>query len=263
MKWPLVIGISLILAGFLLKNTTEMFIGNTVDMTGLNATILLRQAFDDATTLINTINIAALKAKASTAYEQNMVESTVSYLKNFLKYVPTSPTAETVDKLQDSGMNVILVSNTVISYVNTLQKLKTSYSDKSNKLTTLYTDAGRTYEMCKGVLKNTPSIKTTEPTMKAILNTLEDLLVNRKSEYMTKLAAYDYGITPGQQMALEQDIYELTQKVAVLFYLIKTSPNMFPVANQLRALTVANTPPPPPKPLSSNVVFSPRAAVPS
>ena len=248
MKWPLVLGIGLILAGFLLKNTTEMFIGNTVDMTGLNATILLRQAFDDATTLINTIDIAALKAKASTAYEKDMVESTVSYLKNFLKYVPTSPTAETVDKLQDNGMNVILVSNTVISYVNTLQKLKTSYSDKSNKLVALYADAGRTYEMCKGVLKNTPSIKTTEPTMKAILNTLEDVLVNRKSEYTTKLAAYDYGITPGQQMALEQDIYELTQKVGVLFYLIKTSPDMFPVAKQLRALTVANTPRPASKP---------------
>ena len=80
--------------------------------------------------------------------------------------------------------------------------------------------------------------------MKAILNTLEDVLVNRKSEYTTKLAAYDYGITPGQQMALEQDIYELTQKVGVLFYLIKTSPDMFPVAKQLRALTVANTPRP-------------------
>lgn len=242
MKW-IVLGVILLLSGLLLKNTTELFVGQDVSSTNLNATVTLAQAYTDALSFISTVDtdakVAALKANAFGEYDKQMIDSSIKYLQNFLSIVNKPPTSTTVQTLQTTGMNVVLVSQTVSQYVATLKKLTTTTTDMTTKLKNLYTDAARAYKLCKNILAATPSISTTESTMKAILSSLEDPLVTNSTDFMAKISAYDNSTTP-DQYALEQNVYELSQKVGVLFYLIKTSPGMFPRTNQLGSVIAAN-----------------------
>jgi hypothetical protein len=244
--WPIVLGVSLLLTGLLLANQRDGFT-DTLDTSTVNATLLVKRAFDDATSLLGIIagagGIDKIKDKAQTEYEKTLVDTAIRYVQNFLKYVPSSPTVATLEVFKKDEVDIILVSNTVISYVNLINNMMKRSSEDGDRLYRTYTDSLALYAACKTVLAQNTALKQTEEPLKSILASLETALVSEKEDTLRKLKVYDLGLTAAQKADIAVKMFEINQKVIVLYYLVKTNGDLFPNMKLMDIIKTANTVP--------------------